>query len=764
MPDFNPIQTNATAGEISPKMLGRVDIARYNNAYQTLKNYVIMPQGGVYRRSGTKFVNQIKDMSAKGRLLEFEFSTTQAYIILAENQIFRFFKDEAIITATAQNITGITAANPPVVTYTGADTYANGDRIVITGVVGMVEVNNREFAVANVNAGANTFELSGINATTYTAYSSGGTVAEIYEIASPYLTADLFGIQYTQSADVMYLVHSTYAPRKLSRTGHASWTLTTIDFQDGPYLPQNSSVTNLQIDNAAVGAGRIVTADSVTGINGGLGFLTTDVGRLIRMKVGGASWGWMKITARTDTTHVTVTVVTTVTTATTNTLVWRLGAWSDTTGYPTTVCFHEERLTFANSTNNPQTVWMSNSADYENFSPTAADGSVGDSYAITYTIASNKVNAIRWLDSGTVELLGTAGGEWQAKPASTADPLTATNISVTPQTGYGSRPIRPRRVGSAVLFVQRSGRKIRELVYSFEVDGFVAKDLSLLAEHLFRQTTSDYIVDVAYQAEPDSIYWIVTNAGKLIGMTYLKEQDVVGFFQCPIAGGGSTDAVVESVAVIPTADGTEDQLWASVKRTVNGGTVRYVEFIENPFNPSDEDDKDDMYFVDCGLTYDSTATNTISGLFHLEGESVQVVGDGSVRNSATVTLGKITVTGAAASTVHVGKQFKSDIKTLPIEGGGAAGTAQGKVKRTHRVLVRMLNSLGLKYGKDFDNLTPLEFRQTDTPMDDSPPLFTGDKPMSLESSYQKFDTYCLRQDQPYPSTILALMPETHVYK
>jgi len=747
----NPIQTNFTAGEVSPRIKGRVDIARYNNGVQKLKNFIIIPQGGVYRRSGNKYAAEVKTSASSTRLVEFEFSTTQAYVIEFGDQYLRFFKDEGVIALAAQNITGITKANPAVVTYAGADTYANGDRVLIAGVAGMVELNNREFTVANVNAGANTFELSGINSTGYTTYTSGGTISEIYEITTPYLAADLFELQFTQSADTLYITHPDYAPRKLTRTGHTSWTLSTIDLLDGPYISENTTSTTMT-PSATSGNGITITASAST-------FTANDVGRLIRIKHS-STWGYAKIVGFTGVTQVTADVKSNFG-ATTAVTTWRLGSFY-TANYPQCVVFHEDRLTFANTPSQPQTFWMSKSADYENFAPTATDGTVADDSAITATLSSNTVNAIRWLDSGPVLSLGTAGSEWQVKAGSINEPITPTNIQATQQTKYGSRLLRSRRVGSAILYIQRSGRKVREYQYNFQIDGFVSKELSLLSEHLLRE--GDYITDIAFQQEPDSVMWMVRKDGVLVGMTYLPEQEVVGFFQ--VVPGGSFDsgnAVVESIAVIPNPEGTADQLWMIVKRTINGATKRYVEFLEEPFNPSSSTDKTNMFFLDSGLTYSGGAATTISGLFHLEGQTVGVCADGAVHPDRTVTNGSITLQ-SSATLCHVGLKYDSTIKTLPVEGGGEAGTSQGKSKRVHRIGIRLLNSLGLSYGPDEEHLIALPFRSTNDDLGSSPPLFTGDKDVLPELPIESEGVYVIKQTNPYPLTILALMPEVVVYR
>jgi hypothetical protein len=217
--------TNFTAGELSPRLDGRNDLAKYSAGCSTVENMVIYPHGAAARRPGTQYIASVKTAAAKTRLIPFEFSTEQTYILEFGNTYIRFYRDQ-----------------------------------------GQIE--------------------------------SGGLP---YEIVSPYLTAELFDIKFAQSADVMYITHPNHQTRKLSRTGHTTWTLTAVEFTNGPFLDSNITTTTFTPDSAAVGVGVNVTASAVTGINNGSGFLTTDVGRQIRIGV-----GYAIITARTSTTVVVV--------------------------------------------------------------------------------------------------------------------------------------------------------------------------------------------------------------------------------------------------------------------------------------------------------------------------------------------------------------------------------------------------------------------------------------------------------------------------
>lgn len=566
-----------------------------------------------------------------------------------------------------------------------------------------------------------------------------------YEVVTPYTVAHVPYLKWAQSADVLYLTHPSYAPRKLTRTGHTSWTLSTIDFLDGPYLEENTTATTLT-PSAATGSGVTVTASSTTGINGGSGFQTTDVGRLIRMKQGSV-WGWCKITGRTSTTVVTVTVMSTLTSTAAKTA-WRLGAWSDTTGYPSCVTFHEERLCFAGSTDRPQTVWMSKSGDYENFLPTELDGSVLADDAITITISDSKVNAIRWLESAEVLFVGTVGGEKVIRANTLGEAITPDNVTAKGQTTRGCANALPARLDRAVLFIQRAKKKLFELGYNFESDAYVATDLSLLSPHILRPQ----LKQLAYQATPWSVLWACRDDGALVGFTYEREQQALAWHRHPVGG---TNAKVLSVACIPGTG--QDELWALIERTIDGGTKRYVEYLGYEFAPDDADDKDGAFFVDSGLTYDGAPVTTVTGADHLKGETVQVLADGATHPDAVVSASGEVALVRSASVVHVGLSYESELETMDLEGGSAIGTAQMKLKRVNRVGVRLVETLGCKVGRA-GQMDEVLFRSGSDPMDASPPLFTGDKFVTFPAGWDRAATVRITQAQPLPCTVAAIVP------
>ena len=661
--------TNFTGGELSPRLDGRNDLAKYPTGCKTLENMVIYPHGSAARRSGTQYVAEVKDSSKETRLIPFEFSTTQTYILEFGDQYIRFYKDDGQIL-------------------------------------------------------------------------SGGSA---YEITSPYLEAELFDIKYAQSADVMYICHPNHPVKKLSRTGHTSWTLTSVDFQYGPFMDHNTSTTTITTSHTALGSTATLTLSSTTGVNNDQGWLSTDVGRLVHMKD-----GHLIITGYTSSTEVTATVEDAISSGSATTD-FALGSFSDTTGYPSCVTFFEQRLVFAATLSQPQTLFFSKSGDYENMNDNY-HGTVADDDAIIYTIASNQVNAIRFMTATRTLIVGTAGGEFAVSGGGTDVAITPTNILIKKQSNNGAANVDALAVGNVTLFLQRAKRKLRELAYNFDVDGYVAPDLTILAEHI----SDSGFKQLSYQQEPNQIIWCVRNDGQLVGLTYQREQQVVAWHRHIFGGSfGSGNAVCESVATIPTDD-SEYQTWVIIKRTINGSTKRYVEYLHD-YN-FDETDDTSFNFLDSQLEYDGSAVTTITGLSHLEGETVSVLADGATHPDKTVSSGEITL-DRSSSKVKVGLPFTSLLQTMRIDAGAQNGTSQSKTKRIYEITLRLYETLGVEVGPDLNNMERIPFRSSADLMDTSVSVFTGDKEIEFRGNYETDGFIFVRQNQPLPLTILSLYPK-----
>ena len=426
-------------------------------------------------------------------------------------------------------------------------------------------------------------------------------------------------------------------------------------------------------------------------------------------------------------------------------------ALSGTNNRPSVVSFFEQRLVFGNTNNNPQTLFFSKNGDYDNFTV-----GTGDNDALIYTIASNQVNAIRFLSATRVLTVGTSGGEYVL--TSTNDgPVTPTTTLIRKYSNYGTAQIDPVQVADVTLFAQRGKRKIREFKFVGDVNtgGYSAPDMTILAEHV----TEGGLVQMAFQQEPDSVVWCIREDGTLLGLTYRREEEVVAWHKHVIGGQfGSGQAVVESIATLPTDTG-EDELFMIVKRTINSVTKRYIEKMK-VFDFGD--DATTAFFVDSGLSYSGSATTTLSGLYHLEGETLQVLGNGATHPDETVSGGGITL-DYSSTKAAVGFGYDSTMQTLRIESGSVDGTSQGKPKRVHGITVRFFETVGAEVGNDSGEVDRIFFRDSSMDMDTAVPMFTGDKDIEFPGGFDDDDRVYIKQGQPLPLTVLAFYPRMNTF-
>ncbi|NCW68323.1 MAG: hypothetical protein EBV86_07085, partial [Marivivens sp.] len=433
-----PALSTFTAGEISPRLEGRVSIEKYREGLADLTNMIVQPHGGVTRRPGTEYLGEVKDSSVKTRLIPFEFKTSDTYILEFGDQTMRVFRNGLqVLEGSAKSVTAITLADPGVLT-SSSHGLSNGDEVYLYNTSGdMTELKARNYLIANSTT--NTFTLqdlfgNDIDTTSFTAYGGSGiSVDKIYEISSPYAAADVFDVRFAQSADVMYMVHPSYAIRTLSRTDHNAWSFASATITGSP-----SPALNTTTDN-----------------------------------------------------------------------------------YPSVVTFFEQRLVFGATNSNPQSLWFSKSQDYLNFTIGTASND-----ALAYTIASQKVNAIRYLSPTRVLTVGTSGGEY-VLTTTNGGPVEPTTTVIRKYSNYGCISSEPVQVADLTLFVQRGGRKVREFQYAGEVNigAYAAVDITILSEHL----TEGGITDFAYQQEPESIVWALRPDGTLLGLTYRREEEVVAW-------------------------------------------------------------------------------------------------------------------------------------------------------------------------------------------------------------------------------------------
>ena len=699
MPRIQSQQYTFSGGEWSPEMYGRSDRAQYATACRLMSGFIPTVQGPATRCPGTLFVAETKE-SAPGVLIPFIFSTTQSYTLAFVDCCFGVFRDRGQVL-------------------------------------------------------------------------SGGVPLEIQ---TPYLAADLDELYWTQSADILYLFHPGYRPRKVKRTSDTDWTIEELVFEGGPFLPENdddtikieaSAATGTAITLTAVG-GDVFTSDNVGGLfklratdlsgtatwNNGKAysaasrvvneslFYTTAAGGTAGNKApvheegtrsdGAVEWafesgifGIVRITAVASGTSATADVLAQIpfpiVGASNGTAEWSEGAWSDRRGWPACGSFHEERLWTGRTTEEPQTVWSTVvggfGPDKEIFDGSEKNGDVLADNAITRTLADDEVNALRAIFSADPIRILTEGGEWIMEASSLGEALTPENVTAKKATSAGAAQIRPVKIDQSVYFVQRAGRRLHEMAYSFQVDRFQTPDMTELASHI----TEAGIARLAYQRQPWSIVWVVDNNGNLLNFTLRREQEVTAWGRRPMGGA---NAKVLSVAVTPETD--QDDVWLLVERTVNGLTKRYVEVLSGEFRPATPDDKADAVFLDSAKQYSGAPETSFAGAEHLAGETVGVWADGALQKDVTVDQDGSFTIEREASKVTIGLDYApvSAIETMPLEPGNQGGASMGFPKAGHRIGIRFVDTLLARYGRPGEMLEA-QFRKTTDPLGSSAPLFTG---------------------------------------
>ncbi len=572
---------------------------------------------------------------------------------------------------------------------------------------------------------------------------SSGTTP--YEIATTYTAAQLDELEFVQSADILYIVHGSHEPAKLSRTGHTAWTLTDVDFKDGPYNAVNGTSTTFS-SSATTGSVTITASSSV--------FTANDVGRWIRMKAPD-KWGAAEITGYTSGTQVTASVHADfpIENASTTTKDWRLGAFY-IGNYPTKATFYEERLIYANTDSHPNTVWGSVSGDFDTFSPSGADATIADSDGLNFTLSSDQVNQITGMYGGKYLHLFTKNGTFNMSSGSATQGLSPTTVQVINETNDGAADKKVIPASKSTLYIGKNKKRLREFAYNIDYDSYTSPDMTVLSEHLgFGNFEEAYFANY-----PNNVVWVRRGDGKLLGFTYYRNQDVTAWHQHTIAG---TNAKVKSIATIPGVNDAYDTVYMIVERTINSATKQYVEFLEEEYREADGHTKDDAFFLDSGLSYSGGSTTSISGLDHLEGETVTVLNNGAVESTKTVSSGAITLTNATTK-CHVGLAYDAELESVNVEPKSQYGTTQGKRGRIDKCIFRVFETVGLKAGPTSTSVDVVPFRTTTSTMSATTPK-TGDYTFLMPASYTTENKLYVKSDTPHPCTISAIMIQMSTY-
>lgn len=727
MVSIRSLQRSFSGGELSPECFGRVDDVKFQSGLALCRNFLVAPHGPVSNRPGTIFVRETRNSLLRSCVRPFAYSTTQTIVLEFGDQYIRFHTQAATLLA------GTAPA------YSAPATYAAGDMASLGGV--------------NYYCTAPTTGNSPPNASFWYAIPTPA-----YEIPSPYAAADVFDIHWVQSADVLTLTHPGYAPRELRRLGATQWVLSLVNFAPslGPPIAVSAVAT-------VTGTGLTTQSYVVTALGGAAGDETLQsnvvscsnnlkavaafntitwnaLAGATRYYVYGFSDGLFGFMGQTTgTTFVDNNIVADLSKTPPENVNPFVGAGN----YPAAVTYFEQRRGFGGTLGKPQNMWLTKSGTESNLQysiPTRDDDS------IAFKVSAREANTIRHLVPMQHLIMLTSSAEWRITSIS-SDALTPASLNVKPQSYVGASNVQPVVVNNNLIFASARGGHVREMTFAYQtvsIGAYQTNDLCLRATHLFDGQT---ILDMALAKSPQPIVWCVSDSGKLLGLTYVPEQSISAWHQ------HDTDGIVESCCTV--AEGAEDALYMIVQRTILGVTKRYVERLASRRFPT----LADAFFVDAGLTYVGPPVTVLSGLGHLEGKMVSILGDGSVRPPQVVVGGSITL-DQEASKAQVGLPITADAQTLPLS-FEAQAFGQGRQKNVNKVWLRVFASSGIFAGPQFDRLTEAKIRTTE-PFGSPPNLKTDEIGIALTNEWASSGQVCVRQSDPLPITIVALSLEASI--
>lgn len=740
----HPFYTNFTTGTVTEKLDSRIDFPKYQNSARVIKNGVVLPQGGVASRAGTVYLGAAKYNDKRCRLVPFQFSVDQSYMVEFGEGYCRFWVDRALL---------LDGAGDPVEVETDY-TEADLRELRFEQSADVLYVGHPDYPPS---------KLTRVTTTEFTFTTINFLPEPTYEpqlVASVNLTLSQVtaGVATATAASAVFLAGDVgrqirYEGGRAVITAYTSTTKVTVRILD-EFTTANLPSGEWTLDGSA-------NAGTLTSLNAGprwkqttltsslAAFRTVDVGKTVYLHDGSA-----RITAYTSATEVTVQILRGLgdigTPAAAGTWTVESPAWSAALGYPGVPCLFQGRLWWAGSASFPDYVWGSKSSDYENHGRGALDNE-----AIVYQLATTGVNQIRWMKPSSQRglALGTLAGEITLD-GGTEQPLTPSNVQMIERTRYGSSyGPDALKVENRHIFVQRGGTRCREMAYKFQDDDFASPDISILAENLFR----DQLVEMAYVSTPESLLLALRDDGVLNLCTYEREQGIVAWSYAETA---DTD-IFESVAALPNACGDGDEVWAATKRAVVGGDFWAADFWAGDFWAADfwaEDAEFDARYIevfdgqmntDAGLVWAGTATNTFDGLNHLEGRTVRVViADGTEYDMEVVGGQVVLPTGVTTASIEIGLAWIMTLVTVRPELQIPNGTAQGRRKRWNEVTARVyatkgsvhLNGEVMDYPEGTDTTEP----------------FSGDMRKKTDFGWDRDGFLTIQRSQAKPCTITGI--------
>lgn len=698
MPRGNVVLLNVAGGELSPELYARIDLPIYQRGMERVQNYLVLSQGGLLFRNGTQHVHNTRKLQT-GRLITFTFSEQDTYVIELTDKMMRFYRNfGTILDPTSKNISGITKANPAVITAT-AHGFPAGKEIYISGISGMKELNNQFFKVSATNLLTNSFQLQDIygndvDSSQFNSYASGGVINYAYEIATPFLEAHLNDLHIKQSADTIYITHQKYAPYKLTRTGHTAWTLATYTRTADPF---NQRVIS-GITKANPG---VITTSVAHGFSVGDEVYLADI-------VGMVELNGNRYTVNT------VPTTTTLTLKDSNS-----GVATDTTGFttytsggiiiqtkncPKTLAFTDTRLGFGNWTAQPSGLAFSKAPDSTTGATRFDDYTTGsnatDAILTQLTTMFDKVDSIQWIGNINRQIVvGCLSSIRRVTGDTVDDPISPSSIFSRPINSIGSASIQPYSSGQSIFYIDGTGRRVNTFQFAFQSNDYVTINQNLASKQL---GDGGKFTALAQQRGDSGLLWVLRDDGVLAGLTFNELESIFGWHRHYLGGKSTVNNVarnrakVLSIAIEPRL-GDESVLWMIVERTISGKTYRCVEYLNAPVRFVEEDD----FYSGIGDANQAADNNAYANaLFEQVKDSVHVDAamtyDGSAL-STTITMtpsavsgDTITITASASffDSTMVGRQIWKAYDTLGNGGGRAeitgissATVAFAKVKK-----------------------------------------------------------------------------------
>jgi len=857
---FIDILPSFARGEITPSLYGRVDIQAYMAGCKTLRNMIVMPQGGATRRMGTFYVASTKyPTTNKARLIPFEFNVTQAYILEFGNYYMRVYMNDGQVQVNGSPYeisTPWADTDLPNLKYTqSADTmflcHPNYPPYTLTRtshtnwVLAPYNYVNGPFMPINSNPNITIQPSAKTGTVTLTA--SGGNVWNPQHVGALWQLTHYVAEQGTVGSSVTFNAAGQTTPTIQGQNMTWRFIAISTNFTGNVVIDKQ-----LIINGVPTGNWEVYRTYQFLNGGGNVNEYGTDPDNcMMRARCTAATNsinvtftadpmdvnGICQITAYTSPTQVTASVFpNTPFGDTTATSLWYEGAWSTYRGWPSAVTFYQDRLVWGGTASQPQTVWMSKTSSYYDF---GVSDPAADTDTISVNLLSRKMNKINSLVSLLNIVALTSSSNWSIGPPELYGTITPSHILQTYQGERGANNIDPIVIDNRILYIQQLGNIVRDLTYQYWYNTYLGEDLTIFSNHLLR---GHNIIAWAYQMEPYSVIWMIREDGIMLSLTYHYEQQILGWARHDTLGQ------FESIAVCPNLSASTGYRYSEVWLVVNRPWGRCIERMAPK---SYSTDPSDMYYVDCGLqygtpiaitgitstnpvtvtapnhgfvnnqligifsvnwtpTYDANgnpvtqnflnygqyltanvttntftlvdpktgnnidgtsftpyvsggyayaATQTVSGLSYLAGQTVAILADGNVLPQQVVPSNGIITLPVPASKISIGLPFTSQLQTLNIEYQTDDGTAQGQLVNIPSAVIRVEASRGGKLSiEPARRLYDWNLRSTEL-MGNPLALFTGDKKVDFGPSYERNGTVFIQQSDPLPLTILAIIPK-----